>query len=316
MAVIGVGYWGRNHVRVLYEVERAELKAVCDVNPERAKWISISYRVPYFTSSKELLKDDSIEAVTICTWPTVLAKEAKRALEAGKHVLVEKPMATSSKEARDLMKLAEKEDLILMVSFIERFNPSINYVRKLMRHGDLGDVIALSARRLSWWPMRLGDIGVLKDLAIHDIDISRYLLGEEPKAVFARVGRFRRSDIDDYVFVLLSFSNSKVVSIEASWLTPYKKRELFITGSEAVVTLNYLTQEVVIEKKDGSYKPAMRWLEPLKLELEHFVECVLDGREPQVSGLDGLAALRICELAFRSSSEGKIVRVPRDILEV
>ena len=132
MAVIGVGYWGRNHVRVLYEVERAELKAVCDVNPERAKWISISYRVPYFISSKELLKDDSIEAVTICTWPTVLAKEAKKALEAGKHVLVEKPMATSSKEAQDLMKLAEKKDLILMVSFIERFNLSINYVRELI----------------------------------------------------------------------------------------------------------------------------------------------------------------------------------------
>ena len=127
VAVIGVGYWGQNHVRVLNEIDKAELKAVCDVDLGKVKRIGMNYRVPYFTDSKEVLKDDNIEAVSICIWPTALAKEAKKALEAGKHVLVEKPMAASSEEARELIKLAEKEDLVLMVGFVERFNPCLLY---------------------------------------------------------------------------------------------------------------------------------------------------------------------------------------------
>ncbi len=316
VAVIGVGYWGQNHVRVLNEIDKAELKAVCDVDLGKVKRIGMNYRVPYFTDSKEVLKDDNIEAVSICIWPTALAKEAKKALEAGKHVLVEKPMAASSEEARELIKLAEKEDLVLMVGFVERFNPGVNYVRRLVRRGDLGDVVVFNAKRLSRWPIRPWDIGVLKDLAIHDIDLSRYILGEEPETVFARVGRLRRSDVNDYALVLLSFPNGKVASIEANWLTPYKKRELSVTGSEAVVILNYLTQEVTIEKKDGAYKPATKWLEPLRLELEHFVECVLTGKEPRASGLDGLIALRICELALKSSSRSEVIRIPKNILDL
>ncbi|HDI01330.1 MAG TPA: Gfo/Idh/MocA family oxidoreductase [Candidatus Bathyarchaeota archaeon] len=309
VAVIGVGYWGRNHVRVLSEFPRAKLLAVCDTDEVRAREVAEAYGVPYFTDPADLLRREDVEAVTICTWSTVLAQVAKMALTAGKHVLVEKPMAASSREALELVRLAKEEGLTLAVGFIERFNPGVNFIRELISRGELGEVVALSSRRLSRWPRRAGDVGVLKDLAIHDVDLSRYLLGEEPEAVYARVGRLKRQDLDDYAFLMLSFPGGRVASIEANWLSPYKKRELMVTGSEAVATLNYLTQEVAIEREDGIFRPARRWIEPLRLELEHFVDCVLNNRQPLVSGLDGLVALRLCELALESSSKGEAIRV-------
>jgi len=319
VAVIGVGYWGRNHVRVLTEVRRAEVIAVCDVDPNRAREVAEMYRIPYYyTDSKELLKNEEVEAVTICTWSTVLAKEAKRALEAGKHVLVEKPMARDWREALELVKLAEREGLTLAVGFVERFNPGVNYVRELIRGGKLGDIVTLNAKRLSRWPQRHGDVGVLKDLAIHDIDLSRYLLGEEPEAVYVRIGRLKRPDLDDHAFIALSFPSGCTALIEASWLTPRKKRELRVTGSEAIVTLDYLSQRVTIEREDGVYEPANKWQEPLRLELEHFTEAVLNGSEPLASGLDGLVALRLCDLALEASVRDSIVRVAlrRDMLVI
>ena len=310
VAVIGVGFWGRNHARVLSSLDRAELVAVCDLDRRRAEEVARSYGVEAYTDSSELLSRDDVEAVTICTWPTSLASEARRALEAGKHALVEKPMARGVEEARELVQLAEREDLILAVGFVERFNPGLRKVKELVEKGELGEVLCASSRRLSLWPKRPWDVGVVRDLAIHDLDLLSYLMGSPPAKVYARVMSLN-SNLDDYALIMLSFPEGELGLIEASWLTAPKVRELRITGTEGVLELDYLSQEVKVMRERGRPPEALsgRWEEPLKIELGHFVDCVLSHKEPMASGLDGLRALGLCEAVLRSSSTGKPVDI-------
>ncbi len=307
VAVIGVGFWGRNHARVLSGLEKAELVAICDLDESRARAVAEEYGAEAYTDSRELLKREDVEAVTICTWSTVLGQEAKKALKAGKHVLVEKPMAKSSKEARELVELAEKEDLILAVGFVERFNPGLRRVLEMAREGEVGEVLSALARRLSRWPKRPWDVGVVRDLAIHDLDILRQVFGSPPDSVYARV-RYSDTGVDDYAFITLSFPGGMGL-VEASWLTAPKVRELVVSGTEGIIKLNYLTQAISITRgRDKTpCEVGGEWREPLKIELEHFVECVLHQREPLVSGRDGLTALLLCEAALKSSAKGRPV---------
>ena len=311
VAVIGVGFWGRNHVRVLREIDRANLVAVCDIDGERARAVADRYGLEAYTDSGELLRREDVEAVTICTWPAALGPEAEKALRAGKHVLVEKPMARDAREARGLVELAEREDLILAVGFVERFNPGLRRVLRMTEEGRLGEVLSVQARRLSRRPRRPKDVGVVKDLAIHDVDIMVALYGEGPELVHARV-RYSEDMVDEYALATMFFPGGGIGVVEASWLTAPKVRELVVSGTEGVLKLGYLSQEIEFSSGGEVLKIRDRWEEPLKIELEHFVDCVLSGREPLVSGRDGLRALSICEAILRSSVEGRPIRVGRE----
>jgi len=313
VGVIGVGFWGRNHARVLNELDEAELLAVCDVDRRRAEEVARAYGADAYTDSSELLRREDIEAVTICTWSTVLASEAEKALRAGKHVFVEKPMADGVQKAKRLVELAEEADLILAVGLITRFNPGFVRVKELVGEGRIGDVLTLMAERISRWPRRPWDVGVVKDLAIHDLDAMVDLLGELPETIYARVNKVMRPDLDDRATIVLVFPGSRVGLIEANWLTPYKIRRLRIVGTEGSLNLDYLSQRISLEGGGGESLLPGEWREPLLLELQHFVRCVLDGREPLVTGRDGLLALALCEAAFISSSRGSPVQV-RDVL--
>jgi len=311
VAVIGVGFWGRNHARVYMEIPEAELIGVCDINSERAKETAEKYGVKAYTDSRKLLKRDDVDAVSICTWTTTHAKETIRALEAGKHVLVEKPIASTVKEAKQMVQMAEKEELILMTGFIERFNPGIERVIKTINGSSVG--VSATARRVSQWPERIGDVGVVKDSAIHDIDMMRYIFGEDPKNVFAKAGKLRHKRFEDYAQIMLTFSHGKTAFIEANWLTPYRVRKLIVTGSRGIVTLDYLSQEIVIETEEKTFIPRYKWEEPLKRELEHFVKCVIENKQPLVSGLDGLKALIICEAALKSAAKEKSINLEKSL---
>jgi UDP-N-acetylglucosamine 3-dehydrogenase len=164
------------------------------------------------------------------------------------------------------------------------------------------------ARRVTRWPKRIGDVGVTKDSAIHDIDVMRYLVGGDVKSVYARTGSLVHS-FEDYSETLLSFSGGEVGFIDANWLTPRKIRKLTITGSEATATIDYLTQEIIVESSKESRRPKLKWEEPLRLELDNFVTSILTGRSPSASGEDGLKALEVCEAALKSSSTGQVVQV-------
>lgn len=309
VAVIGTGFWGRNHARVFKELEETELVAICDVDAERAKKAAEQFGVKCYTSVGRMLKIKDIEAVTICTWSTNLAKEAIKALKAKKHVLVEKPMATNVKQAKKLLEIAGKGGLHLSVGFLMRFIPGLRYIKKAIEDKAIGDLVCATAKRVSQWPERIGDVGVVKDLAIHDIDVVRYLSSEDPISVYAKAGSMKHIRFEDYAQIMLTFEGGKTAFIESNWLTPYKTRTLVVTGSEAIMKLDYITQELTIENAEETVQPRQPWKEPLKLELHHFARCILKKEEPLITGMDGLKALQIAEAALKSSATGRLVKL-------
>jgi len=309
VAVIGTGFWGRNHARVFKELEETQLIAVCDVNAEKAKTVAKQYGAEPYTSVGKMLRRPDVEAVSVCTWSTSLANESLKALRYGKHVLVEKPMAANSKQAEKLVKIAEKENLHLAVGFLMRFIPGVQYIKKSIEDEAIGKIVCATAKRVSQWPERIGDVGVVKDLAIHDIDMMRYLFGDEPVAVYAKTGNMKLRKFEDYAHIMLTFEGGRTAFIESNWLTPYKTRVLVITGSEAIMKLDYLTQDLTIESSKETVQPRLPWQEPLKLELSHFANYVLGKEKPLINGVDGLMAIKIAEAALKSSKTGKLVKI-------
>jgi UDP-N-acetylglucosamine 3-dehydrogenase len=265
--------------------------------------------VDAYTDTEEMLKREDIEAVSICTWSTNLAEEALKALNAGKHVLVEKPMAANVRQAKKMLETAEKEGLHLTIGFLMRFIPGINHIKKAIEDKAIGELVCATAKRVSQWPERIGDIGVVKDTAIHDIDIMRYLFNDDPIAVYAKTGSMRHKKFEDYAQIMLTFEGEKSAFIESNWLTPYKTRTLTVTGSEAIMKIDFITQELTIEDAKETLQPRYPWQEPLKLELQHFANCILRGEKPLVTAMDGLKALEIAEAALKSSATGKVIRL-------
>jgi len=309
VAVIGTGFWGRNHARIYKELEETELLAVCDINAERAKRTAKQFDVTPYMNVGKMLKEEDIEAVSICTWSTSLSKEALKALKAGKHVLVEKPMAANVKQAKKLLTTAQKEGLHLTVGFLMRFIPGMRHIKRAVEDETIGELVCATAKRVSEWPERIGDVGVVKDLAIHDIDVIRYLFDEEPNAVYAKTGSMKHRRFEDYAQIMLTFESGKSALIESNWLTPYKTRTLVVTGSKAIMKLDYITQELTVEDAKETLQPRYPWQEPLKLELQHFANCVLKKEKPLITGMDGLRALQIAEAALKSSAAGKAVKL-------
>lgn len=190
-----------------------------------------------------------------------------------------------------------------------RFIPGIQHIKNEIENKKIGNLVCATAKRVSQWPERIGDVGVVKDLAIHDIDITRYLFGEEPIAVYAKIGKMKHRKFEDYAQIMLSFKGSKNAFIESNWLTPYKTRVLVITGSEAIMKLDYITQELTKEDANETVQPRLPWREPLKLELQHFANCILKKEKPLITGIDGLKAIQIAEAALKSSAIRKVVKL-------
>ena len=309
VAVIGTGFWGKNHARVFKELEETELLAVCDVNPERAKSVAEQFGAKAYTSTGKMLQRRDIDAISVCTWSISLAKEGLKALRSRKHVLVEKPMATNVKQAEKLLKMAEKEELHLTVGFLMRFIPGIQQIKRAVENKTIGNLVCATAKRVSEWPERIGDVGVVKDTGIHDIDMIRYLFGEEPRVVYAKTGNMRHKKFEDYAQIMLTFEEGQSAFIESNWLTPYKTRTLVVTGSRGIMKLDYISQELTIEDAKETVQPRYAWQEPLKLELRHFANCILKKEKPLITGVDGLKALQIAEAASKSSATGKMIKL-------
>jgi len=309
VAVIGTGQWGKNHARVYKELPSVELIAVCDVNAERAKAMAQQYGVKAYTDSTEMFKDKSIQAVNVCTWSTILFQEAMKALNAGKHVLVEKPMSTTPEQARELVKTAEENGLHLTVGFLMRFIPGLQLIRQSVMDRKIGELVCVTAKRVSQWPERIGDVGVVKDTAIHDIDVMRFLFQQDPVSVYAKMGSKRIQKFEDYAQIMLTYENGATAFIEANWLTPYKTRSLIATGTDAIMRLDYITQELWIEEKTQTVQPRLPFQEPLKAELQHFIDCINKTAKPIVTGEDGVKALEIAKAAIESSAKNTVVKI-------
>ncbi|MBO0887955.1 Gfo/Idh/MocA family oxidoreductase [Candidatus Bathyarchaeota archaeon] len=307
IGVIGTGFWGENQVRVLRQSRMANLVAICEKDEKRAKEIGAKYNVPWYTDLSKFLKLPNLEAVTVCTPTQTHLRVGLAAIEAGKHLLVEKPMTGEEGPAEKLVNSARRAGVKLLVGFIERFNPGVRAVKKMLTQKTIGDVIIATGRRVARWPVRIGDVGVVKDTAIHDIDAMRYLLNEEVLAVFAQTGSLRTRAYEDYAEMMLRFNGGTTGFIDANWLTPRKVRTLIITGSDATINLDYITQEITLENSKQLIKPYTPWAEPLKLELENFMATIVEDAREAPSGDDALRAIRICDAALASGKSKALV---------
>jgi len=321
--VIGLGMMGRHHVRVLQEIDGAELIAIADPEPLTLAAAMRGRDLHGYLDYERMLADEQLDFVVIAV-PTSLHRQVGgRAMRAGAHVLIEKPIAATIEEAQELIEVAERTGRWLAVGHIERFNPAIVALKERLAHGDLGRVFRLHARRLGPFPARIRDVGVVIDLATHDIDISRYLLGSEPNRIYAETARRIHTDHEDMLSALLRFENNALVQLDVNWLTPTKIRELTLTGECGMFHVNYLTQELsffennvtengmpeqvasVTEGKMVRFKVQPK--EPLRAELEDVVDAIQTNRSPLVGPSDAYKALEIAQAVVAAGRLGEVV---------
>ena len=304
--VIGVGHLGQHHARVYTELLDARLVGVADNDPERARSIGAHLGVPAYGSLEELIDRQAPDAVSIVV-PTSLHYEiAKRAMEAGLHVLIEKPVTTRPEEAEDLLRLAAEKDLVLQVGHIERFNSAIRYISQTAHKP-----IYLESKRIGPFSPRINDVGVVLDLMIHDIDIILSLV-PSPIARIAAAGARVSTEHEDIADAQITFENGVVAHILVSRVSEKKLRQLEIMERQRQITVNYETQTVQINRcvssSDGQMEilesPIFPKNEPLKLELAHFVSCVRDRRQPLVGIRDGKRALEVAIEVLRQIHDG------------
>lgn len=325
VGVLGAGYWGPKLIRNFHEIPSADMAMVCDLRQDRLAHVRELYpAVRVTTDYQELLRSD-VEAVAIATPIPTHHRLAREALLAGKHVLVEKPLTANSEEAEDLVNLAEKRGLSLMVGHTFEYNPAVEYLRRIIAAGELGRIYYINATRVNLGIFQ-PDINVVWDLAPHDVSILLFILGMLPVNVSARGAAYVRPKIHDVAYLTLHFPNEIMADIRVSWLDPCKIRRITVVGSKKMVVYDDVepTEKIKIYDKGVdvppysdtleefhlSYRygdittPAIPNVEPLRVECEHFLHCVRTGERPRSDGRDGLEVVRILEAATRSLFNG------------
>ena len=323
IGIMGTGVMGRNHARVA--ANAGLLKAVCDLDEKAAREIGKLYEVKAYTDPEEFFGKADIDAVIIATPTNSHFPMGKLALDTGKHLLLEKPICSTVEEANSLIDLSEKKGLVLSVGLIERHNPVVSFTRDLLERGGLGQIISISARRVSQYPTRIRDVGVIMDLGIHDIDALRYLTGDEVKKVYTQAGRTKHELFEDHANIMLKFGSGISGHIETNWLTPMRVRKVYITCSKGFMVMDYIAQSVEISTSsyidgdlDNVYQMATQYKketvvvkneEPLKRELNDFVRAIETGGKPFVTAEDGMRALEIAQSCLRSFREGTAIEL-------
>ena len=312
-AVLGVGAMGRNHCRVYHDLAAVELVAVADADPSTAERVGRSFGVPHFTAVEALLDTARPDIVSIAVPTLNHLAVALAALARGIHVLVEKPLAFTVAEGRQIIEAAHTAGVVLAVGHIERYNPALTDLQARLQGGALGQVFQMHAQRLGPFPPRIRDVGVVVDLATHDVDIMRYLSGSEVTRVYAETARRIHSEHEDLLSGVLRFEDGMIGVLDINWLTPTKIRQLTVTGEKGMFLVNYLTQDLYFYENDyihslwdtvnpiaGVSEGAMTRLrieraEPLRREIEAFIAAARGADAPIVSGEDGLKAVAVTQ---------------------
>lgn len=322
VGVIGVGNMGQHHTRVLSMLKDVELVGVADVNVERGLDTASKYRVRFFEDYREML--NHVDAVCIAV-PTRLHHSVGMAcLQAGVHVLIEKPIAASISEAESLVNAAAEAQVILQVGHIERFNPAFQELSKVLKTEEL---LALEAHRMSPYSDRANDVSVVLDLMIHDIDLLLELAGAPVVRLTASGSRASDSGYLDYVTAILGFANGIVATLTASKVTHRKIRSIVAHCRGSLTGADFLNNEILIHRQttancmtdygqvlyrqDGLIEKVYTSnIEPLHAELEHFVHCVRGGNQPSVGGEQALKALRLASLIEQMALDGQVWSQP------
>jgi predicted dehydrogenase len=324
VAVVGLGYWGPNLVRNFQELECAEVVGVCDSDPDRLERAQRRFaNVRSYNHFADVLANDDVDAVAIATSVSTHFPLARAALEAGKHVFVEKPLAASSPECVELIGLAEERGLVIMPGHTFLYSPPVVAIRNLIESGELGELYFISMSRVNLG-LHQRDVSVTWDLGPHDFSILRYWLDEGPTHVSALTRGFVIPSIPDVAFIDLEFPNRTVAHVELSWLAPSKLRRTTIVGSRKMVVYDDTSVEPVrvfdsgVELKEpetfGEYQltyrtgdivsPRIDAAEPLSLELRDFCDAVTSGTTPRSSAAVGLEVVRMIETVGQSSEHG------------
>lgn len=331
VGIIGYGYWGPKILRNFYSLKDCKVEMIADLNPLSLKDIKKFYPDISVTSDyKDILQNKNIKGVSIATPAFTHYSLAKEALLSGKDVLVEKPMALSLKQGKELVNLSKKEKKILMIGHTFEYSPTVRKIKEILKKRELGRIYFISSSRVNLGLHRK-DVNVVWDLVPHDISILTYLLNSNPIDVSVKGKSFVRKGVEDFAFVEFEFPNEIIADIHVSWLYPFKQREVIIAGSKKTLVYDDTNIENPIavydkgidlkafkESKNNLIKyydkgvsyPKVDKREPLNIECEHFIQCIKNRKTPLTNGERGLDVLKILEAVQKSmDSNGNLVKI-------
>jgi predicted dehydrogenase len=320
VAVVGAGAWGKNHIRVFSEIPNVRLKYICDQDSSKLSFLEKAY--PQSKMVKDLgpiLHDPEVRGIVVASSALSHYSLSKEILLADKDVLVEKPMALNSKEAEEMLEIAEKRGRTLMVGHLLIYHSVVDRLKEMVSSGALGKIYYIYTQRVNLGVIRQ-DENALLSFAPHDLSVILYLLEEQPVVVSSHGESYIQKGIEDVVFLSLQFSDGKIANIHLSWLDPHKLRRVTIVGSKKMVVfddmeaseklriydkgvknLSYDTYGEYLSLRFGDITiPSIKMVEPLRAEAEHFIQCIESRKEPKTGGRDGLKVVKIIEAAQKS----------------
>ena len=322
VGIIGLGFMGRNHLRVYTELDGVEVVAVADVDDAVLARASRGRTSRPYLDYRAMLREERLDAVSIVT-PTRLHREvALVAIAAGVNILIEKPIAPTVSEALEIEEAARGAAVKVTVGHVERFNPAVAELKRRLKENALGRLYQVQARRVGPFPQRIRDVGVVHDLATHDVDVMRFVLGTEITRLHARVQRGIRTEHEDSMVAVLEFEDDVLGLLDVNWLSPVKVRQLLALGAGGMFSLDYVRQELFHyqERSEANDWPdfsaaglepelvtklRVRSMEPLRAELESFVGCVVGQTEPAVTCAEAIMAVHVADKLLESALSGQ-----------
>jgi UDP-N-acetylglucosamine 3-dehydrogenase len=333
VAVVGLGMMGRNHLRVWEAADDVEVVAVADPDPAALARVTTGRQLRTYEDPDRMFAEEKLDLVSVVAPTSLHLPVTLAALRAGANVLVEKPIAATREEAVAMIAAAEEAGLMLTVGHIERFNPAIRELRRRLAEGELGRIFQITATRLGPFPARIRDVGVVVDLAPHDLDVMRFLIGSEPIRLYGETERRIHTEHEDLFNGIMKFANGVVGVLDINWLTPMKKRTLTVTGERGMYLVDYITQDLVFYANpdaSGAWvdpgaaerggvasvsegemtRRVIQRREPLAVELDEFARAVRSGGPPPVEPRDAMVALLLARMMVESASTGQVVAGP------
>jgi predicted dehydrogenase len=316
--VIGLGSMGQHHARVWASMPGIHLVAVADPRLDILERGVVATGANGHAEADAMLREERLDLVSVAAPTSLHCQLTEAALRAGAHVLVEKPIAADRDEARAMMDAAADAGRMLSVGHVERFNPAIVELRRRLAAGELGRVFEIRAERLGPFPERIRDVGVVVDLAPHDLDVMRFLLGTDPVRVYAETEQRIHTDHEDLFVGIMKFADGAVGLLDINWLTPTKQRRLTVTGERGMYVADYLTQDLTFYANPSAGSVAagpaearrIERREPLLVELEAFAEAVRGGGPAPVDPQEALVALLLARAMVEAANTGTALSGP------
>ncbi len=322
LGVVGLGYWGPNLARNFAAIEGCEVKWLCDASEQARRRAAQTLPGARLAADlRELLADEELDAVVLATPVPTHAELAIEVAQAGKHCFVEKPLATTVADAERAVAAAEQADRTLMVGHLLEYHPAVARLKELVQEGELGELYYLYGNRVNLGKLR-ADENALWSLGAHDVSVVVHLIDEDPVECSAHGRSYVRAGVEDVVFCYLRFPSGVVAHLHLSWLDPHKERRLTVVGARRMATFDDMQIEgkltvydkgfdedaqswgEYIARSGESFSPRIPNLEPLRVECEHFVECIRTHSRPRSDGRSGLRVVRVLEQLQRSLEEG------------